>query len=104
MRCRAVAQCCAGERTVLAMCFLFFSLECFVAGHINYQRLTTCCLLQLGDGSTTNRNTPVGVSGLSSGVAMLFKNIVRSDVLDLFVIASWPLLVLGWAPCVFVVV
>ncbi len=102
MRCQAVAQCCAGDTTFFAKCFLFFPLECCVTGHC--QRLTTCCFLQLGDGSTTHRSTPVGVSGLSSGVAMLFVNIVRSDGLDLFLIASWLLVVLVWALCVFLVV
>ena len=36
-----------------------------------------CCRVQLGDGSTTNRNTPVSVSGLGSGVAMIALGGVR---------------------------
>ncbi len=43
---------------------------------------------QLGDGSTTQRNTPVSVSGLSSGVLMLSLGMV-----SFFVIALQPLLV-----------
>ncbi len=43
---------------------------------------------QVGDGSTTQRNTPVSVSGLSSGVLMLSLGMV-----SLFVIALQPLLV-----------
>ena len=33
--------------------------------------------VQLGDGSTTQRNTPVSVSGLGSGVAMIALGYVR---------------------------
>ena len=33
--------------------------------------LTTCLLVQLGDGSTTLCSAPVAVVGLSSGVAMV---------------------------------
>ena len=33
--------------------------------------------VQLGDGSTTGRNTPVSVSGLGSGVAMISLGRVR---------------------------
>ena len=39
--------------------------------------LTTCLLVQLGDGSTTQRGTPVAVVGLSSGVAMVAVGGVR---------------------------
>ena len=36
-----------------------------------------CCRVQLGDGNTTQRNTPVSVSGLGSGVAMIALGWVR---------------------------
>ena len=36
-----------------------------------------CFRVQVGDGSTTQRNTPVSVSGLGSGVAMIALGGVR---------------------------
>ena len=36
-----------------------------------------CFRVQLGDGSTTQRNTPVSVSGMGSGVAMIALGDVR---------------------------
>ena len=36
-----------------------------------------CFRVQVGDGSTTDRNTPVSVSGLGSGVAMIALGYVR---------------------------
>ena len=42
----------------------------FVAGEM-YVGLTTCFLVQLGDGTDISRSTPVAVVGLGSGVAML---------------------------------
>ena len=36
-----------------------------------------CFCVQVGDGSTTQRNTPVSVSGLGSGVAMIALGFVR---------------------------
>ncbi len=39
--------------------------------------LTLCLVVQVGDGSTTNRDTPVAVVGLSSGVAMVALGWVR---------------------------
>ena len=37
----------------------------------------TCVFVQVGDGSTTQRSTPVAVAGLSSGVAMVAAGEVR---------------------------
>ena len=36
-----------------------------------------CFCVQVGDGSTTQRNTPVSVSGLGSGIAMIALGGVR---------------------------
>ncbi len=36
-----------------------------------------CFCVQVGDGSTTQRNSPVSVSGLGSGVAMIALGVVR---------------------------
>jgi hypothetical protein len=49
--------------------------------------LTTFFYSQVGDGSWTDRRTPVGVSGLNSGIVVVATGQVR-----LFVIASLPLI------------
>ena len=38
---------------------------------------TVFVFAQVGDGTTTDRDTPVAVAGLSSGVAMVAKGLVR---------------------------
>ena len=43
--------------------------------------VTPClCGAQVGDGGSINRNTPVAVSGLSSGVVMVAAGSVRARV------------------------
>ena len=49
-----------------------------------------CFCVQVGDGSTTQRNAPVPVSGLGSGVAMIALGGVR-----FVAIASWRFTVLS---------
>jgi hypothetical protein len=48
-----------------------FGWVCFVLRGKYFCVLTTCVVVQLGDGSQTERNLPVGVFGLGSGVAMV---------------------------------
>ncbi len=54
-----------------------------------------CFRAQVGDGSTTQRNTPVPVSGLGSGVAMIALSSVR-----FVAIASWRYVVLERSVCI----
>ena len=54
-----------------------------------------CFRVQVGDGSTTQRNTPVSVSGLGSGVAMIALGGVR-----FVAIASGGFVVLERSVCV----
>ena len=49
----------------------------FAKGGGYVARLTLFVSLQVGDNSTTQRNTPVAVVGLSSGVAMVALGYVR---------------------------
>ena len=53
-----------------------------------------CFRLQVGDNSTTHRYTPVSVSGLGSGVAMIALGDVR-----FVAIASWRYVVLERSVC-----
>ena len=54
-----------------------------------------CFRVQVGDGSTTQRNTPVSVSGLGSGVAMIALGFVR-----FVAIASGSFVVLERSVCI----
>ena len=63
-----------------ACCFVFEGDSCCVMwGRLNVfvADEVFCFRVQVGDGSTTQRNTPVSVSGLGSGVAMIALGIVR---------------------------
>ena len=51
-------------------CFWFSKELLCAAGEARF-KLTIVFLTQVGDGTTTQRNTPVSVVGLSSGVAMV---------------------------------
>ena len=50
---------------------------CCGAWRTGYAADFVCLVVQVGDGSTTNRYTPVAVVGLSSGVAMIALGWVR---------------------------
>ena len=56
--------------TCCCFCILSRGLFCVVGGDI-FCGQRSVIFVQVGDGSTTQRNTPVGVSGLGSGVAMI---------------------------------
>ncbi len=71
---------------VMPLRILFYGAVVFCGGEI-YFMADLFFFLQLGDGSTTDRPTPVAVSGLSSGVAMIASGFVR-----LFVTAAWLLI------------
>jgi hypothetical protein len=58
-----------------------------------------CVCVQVGDGSTMQRNTPVSVSGLGSGVAMIALGRVR-----FVAIASWRFPVLSrYSVCIWLI-
>ena len=50
---------------------------CCGAWRTGYAADIVCLVVQVGDGSTTDRYTPVAVVGLSSGVAMVALGMVR---------------------------
>ena len=51
------------------VCFVFDELMCVAGGDVFLG--DEVIFVQIGDGTTTQRNTPVGVVGLSSGIAMV---------------------------------
>ena len=62
-----------------AFCFVFDGGCCVIRGERDVFVADEVChfRVQVGDGSTTQRNTPVSVSGLGSGVAMIALGEVR---------------------------
>ena len=67
------------ERPSDACCFVFEGGCCVMWGRLNVfvADEVFCFRVQVGDNSTTQRNTPVSVSGLGSGVAMIALGRVR---------------------------
>ncbi len=57
-------------------------VEVFVHGDVCVADEVFCFCVQVGDGSTTQRNTPVSVSGLGSGIAMIALGYVRFVAID----------------------
>ena len=89
--CSAVSFLCAVERRRGVMlgteqlwpsdaCCFVFEGGCFLMReerHVIVADGMFCFCVQVGDGSVTQRNTPVSVSGLGSGVAMIALGAVR---------------------------
>ena len=57
------------------VCFVFDDLMCVAEGDVFLGDEVS--FVQIGDGTTTNRYTPVGVVGLSSGIVMVALGYVR---------------------------
>ena len=55
--------------------FVFDGLMCVAGGDVFLG--DELFFVQIGDGTTTQRNTPVGVVGMSSGIAMVASGFVR---------------------------
>ena len=62
-------------RSDACVCFVFDELMCVAEGDVFLGDEVS--FVQIGDGTTTQRNTPVGVVGLSSGIAMVALGSVR---------------------------
>ncbi len=59
-------------RPSAASFFVFEGGCCVMRGKDMFLLLTSCCFrVQVGNGSDIDRYTPVGVSGLGSGIAMI---------------------------------
>ena len=57
------------------ICFVFDELMCVAEGDVFLGDEVS--FVQIGDGTTTQRSTPVGVIGLSSGIVMVALGFVR---------------------------
>ncbi len=84
-----------------ACCFVFEGGCCVIKGVCGRGRYVFvademfCFRAQVGDGSTTQRNTPFPVFGLGSGVVMIALGFVR-----FVAIASWRYVVMERSVCV----
>ena len=70
------------------ICFVFDELMCVAEGDVFLGDEVS--FVQIGDGTTTQRNTPVGVVGMSSGIVIVSLGYVR------FVFGRWVSDVLLW--------
>ena len=76
----------------LSRCCLRFDLVlCCGAWRTGYAADIVCLVVQVGDGSTFDRYTPVAVVGLSSGVAMVALGYVRLFFCCCVVFVFWRL-------------
>ena len=64
-----------GNGQVMLVFFVFDELMCVAGGDVFLG--DEMFFVQIGDGTTTNRYTPVGVVGLSSGIVMVASGWVR---------------------------
>ena len=62
-------------QVMLVVCFVFDGLMCVAEGDVFLG--DEVFFVQIGDGTTTNRITPVGVVGMSSGIVMVVLGFVR---------------------------
>jgi len=64
-----------GNGQVMLVFFVFDELMCVAGGDVFLG--DELVFVQIGDGTTTNRYTPVGVVGMSSGIVMVALGSVR---------------------------